>query len=149
MRPIHAVSPAAACSPALSSFYHHYCYRRRYRYRRHHHTSALATLSHSLFSSHTYARARTHISAVLSLFLPLSSPFLALSCLFFLLLLIILLLFSKFVLLTILYFFHSRTHTHKHIHTHTISLSLPSFALHARFFNPFVLYEKDNKPNTQ
>lgn len=48
MRPIRAVSPAAACSPALSLFYHHHyhdhrhqhhivlSYRRRHCYRHHH-----------------------------------------------------------------------------------------------------------------
>lgn len=50
MRPIRAVSPAAACSPALSSFYHRYHYHRHQHYRRHiaavtgcHHPSGLAT----------------------------------------------------------------------------------------------------------
>lgn len=74
LRPIHAVSPAAACSPASStSFYHHhhYCYRRRYRYRHHHPTSALTYLvTPSLpFTRHTHARAR--IPHAISVFLPL------------------------------------------------------------------------------
>lgn len=163
LRPIHAVSPAAACSPASSSFYHHhhYCYRRRYRYRHHHPTSALAYLvTPSLFLSRvTRMRARAHPTRVFCLyffpslffvFFPIVSTIFSSSSSRYLVVIfkIHFIVFSIFLLFLI-----------KRAHAYTLTLirslsfsrsfSFFAFLCLARTRSSFMSYEKDSKPNTQ
>lgn len=169
LRPIHAVSPAAACSPASStSFYHHhhhhYCYRRRYRYRHHHPTSALAYLvTPSLpFTRHTHARAR--IPHATSVFLPLPFFLFFFHCLDHLLLFFFSLsrcysqdsfsrLISSFSIFLLFLIKRARARTHTHSYSLALffsrSFSFFAFLCLARTRSSFMSYEKDSKPNTQ
>lgn len=135
LRPIHAVSPAAACSPATSSFCHHYY--------RHHIVPPLSlTSSHPLSPSHAYTRACALRMFYLHLSLPSFSPHHICIVYFF----YFSLLFSRSVSSIILYLSPSRTHAR------TRALARARLRLHfvsrARFYS-FVSYEKFSKPNTQ
>lgn len=163
LRPIHAVSPAAACSPASStSFYHHhYCYRRRYRYRHHHPTSALAYLvTPSLFLSRvTRMRARASYTSSVCI----SSP-----SFFFCIPSIVSTIFSssssssRYLIIFKIYFSflsfsyswsnaraRTRTHSHSFALFFSRSFSFFVFLCLARTRSSFISYEKDSKPNTQ
>lgn len=130
LRPIHAVSPAAACSPATSSFCYHHSYR-------HHRTSALAYLvASSLSLSRIHARVRaTNIP----------SPFLVFPCIIY-----ALSIFSS----SRCYFqdpFHRSFSTFLSLsltHARTHALVFAYTLSRARFYS-FVSYEKFSKPNTQ